>query len=209
VFLARKEVVGVRVVSICKGRRSLECCNSAIIFARIFVQERHGKLDARTILFSDARPITCAIPSTTLTHILGPLHISSFILTHTLYSLLQLVASCQPTYTHRLIGSSRVSQLPTASCRPIRHHDHACSSELWHPKSNKRITLLFLLVVKITIFTKPSSRPINHHFFPLIIVAHDNAETLGAQDSDSAFSFHRVVDIVQKPVPHCSILAVH
>jgi hypothetical protein len=144
--------VGVKVVSIWKGRRSLECCNSAIIFARIFVQERHGKLDARTILFSDARPITCAVSSTTLTHILDPLHISSSILTHILCSLLQLVASCEPAYTHRLIRSSRVSQLPL----PLADQYEAMITHAVQnsgTRRNKRITLLFLLVVKTTIFT--------------------------------------------------------
>jgi hypothetical protein len=96
--------------------------------------------------------------------------------------------------------------ITTASCRPIRSHDHACSSELWHSKKQKNYAAFLACSQDHYLHTKPSDRPINHHSFPLIIVAHDNAGTLGAQDSDSAFSFHRVVDIVQTPVPHCSIL---
>ena len=75
-------------------------------------------------------------------------------------------------------------------------------------EENKRATLLFLLVVKITIFVKPSSYTVNHQSFASIIVARDNAETLDAQGSGSVFSFHRVVDTVQMLVLRCSMLPV-
>jgi hypothetical protein len=57
-------------------------------------------------------------------------------------------------------------------------------------------------------FAKYSSYPIEYRSIPLIIVARDNAGTLGVQGSGFVSSFHRVVDIVQKLVPHCLILLV-
>lgn len=124
-----------------------------------------------------------------------------------------IAIGCIDVPTIQEISDQRIHTVPLgqvvchfiASCQPIQHHSRIQSSPL-QTAGNKRISLLFLLVGKITVSVKLNSHTTNNNSLPSIIAARDNAETLDAQDSDCAFSFHRVVDIVQKLVPHCLLL---
>jgi hypothetical protein len=84
-------------------------------------------------------------------------------------------------------------------------HDHICNVKFRQLDENKRAISLFLLVVKIAMFIKPSSYSIHQRSIPIIIVARGNAGILGVQGSGFVSSFHHVVDIVQKLVPRCLI----
>jgi hypothetical protein len=84
-------------------------------------------------------------------------------------------------------------------------HDHICNVKFRQLDRKKRAISLFLLVVNIAMFIKPSSYCIHHRSIPIIIVARGNAGTLGVQGSGFVSSFHHVVDIAQKLVPRCLI----